>query len=196
MLKIQPRVFLMAIELNKGNKLNLSKKEPSLKKVMIGLGWEVLPGNNMDLDASVFMIGENGKIPADEYFVFYNNLQSPDGSLKHTGDNRTGIGDDDDEMILANLPAVNPIIKELIVVVSIHDAEVRKHHFGLLKNAYIRLVDVENSREVVRFRLDENNTSFTEIEFGRLKREEDGWHFIATGIGTAIGLQGYVDKYV
>lgn len=185
----------MSIELSKGSKLNLSKKEPTLKKVMIGLGWELM-SNAIDLDASVFMIGENGKLPADEYFVFYNNLQSPDGAVKHTGDNRTGIGDDDDEMILANLPLINPIVKELVIVVSIHEAQARRHHFGLLKNAYIRLVDVETSREVVRFRLDESNSQFTEVEFGRLKREEDGWQFIATGVGTNIGLQGYVDKYV
>jgi tellurium resistance protein TerD len=185
----------MSIELSKGARLNLSKKEPSLKKIMIGLGWDLRPGNAVDLDASVFMIGSNGKIPADEYFVFYNNLKSPDGAIQHTGDNRTGAGDDDDEMILANLSVINTNIKELIFVVSIHEAHERNQHFGLLNNAYIRLVDVETSREIVRFKLDEANTSFTDMEFGRLKLEEDGWHFVATGVGTAKGLQGYVDIY-
>ncbi|KOY86355.1 chemical-damaging agent resistance protein C [bacterium 336/3] len=185
----------MSIELSKGARLNLSKKEPSLKKIMIGLGWDLRPGNVVDLDASVFMIGNNGKIPADEYFVFYNNLKSPDGAIQHTGDNRTGVGDDDDEMILANLPAINTNIKELIFVVSIHEAQERKQHFGLLNNAYIRLVDVETSREIVRFKLDEANMNFTDMEFGRLKLEEDGWHFVATGVGSGKGLQGYVDIY-
>ncbi|GAB4126372.1 MAG: tellurium resistance membrane protein TerD [Raineya sp.] len=185
----------MSIELSKGAKLNLTKKEPTLKKVMIGLGWDLRPGNALDLDASVFMIGENGKIPADEFFVFYNNLKSPDGAVQHTGDNRTGVGDDDDEMILANLSMISEGITELIFVVSIHDAEARRHNFGLLTGAYIRLVDVENNREIVRFKLDENNAGFTEMEFGRLKKENDGWHFVATGIGSAKGLQGYVDMY-
>ena len=91
----------MAISLKKGGRFNLTKKEPGLEKIMIGLGWEVKPGNPIDLDASVFMLGNNGKLIADEYFVFYNNLKSPDGALQHTGDNRTGTGDEDDEMILA-----------------------------------------------------------------------------------------------
>ncbi|MCU0436460.1 MAG: TerD family protein [Raineya sp.] len=185
----------MSIELSKGARLNLSKKEPSLKKIMIGLGWDLRPGNALDLDASVFMIGSNGKIPADEYFVFYNNLKSPDGAIQHTGDNRTGVGDDDDEMILANLGAINANIKELIFIVSIHEAQERNQHFGLLNNAYIRLVDVETSREIVRFKLDEANMNFTDMEFGRLKLEEDGWHFVATGVGASKGLQGYVDIY-
>jgi tellurium resistance protein TerD len=185
----------MSISLSKGGKLNLSKKEPSLKKIMIGLGWEMKMSNTLDLDASVFMIGSNGKIPQDEYFVFYNNLKSPDGAVQHTGDNRTGIGDDDDEMILANLSTIDPQINELIFIISIHEGKERGHHFGLLKEAYIRLVDVESNREIVRFNLDENSINHTDTEFGRLKREEDGWHFMATGVGSEKGLQGYVDVY-
>jgi tellurium resistance protein TerD len=122
----------MAISLKKGNTFNLTKKEPTLKKIMIGLGWEVKPGNALDLDASVFMIGQNGKLPADEYFVFYNNLQSPDGSVKHTGDNRTGMGDEDDEMILANLDAINPSVVEILIVVSIHESAQSKPLSGSL----------------------------------------------------------------
>jgi len=185
----------MSIELSKGARLNLTKKEPSLKKIMIGLGWDLRSGNALDLDASVFMIGSNGKIPADEYFVFYNNLKSPDGAVQHTGDNRTGVGDDDDEMILANLSTISAVVKEMIFVVSIHEAHERRQHFGQLANAYIRLVDVETSREIVRFKLDEVDSSFTDMEFGRLKLEDDGWHFVATGVGTSKGLQGYVDIY-
>ncbi|MFN3316397.1 MAG: TerD family protein, partial [Raineya sp.] len=141
----------MSIELSKGARLNLTKKEPTLKKVMIGLGWDLRQGNAVDLDASVFMIGQNGKIPADEYFVFYNNLKSPDGAVQHTGDNRTGAGDEDDEMILANLDLINPVINDILVTVSIHDAATRRHNFGMLSEAYIRIVDVESKREILRF---------------------------------------------
>ena len=148
----------MSITLSKGGKLNLTKKEPALKKILIGLGWDMVSNNSVDLDASVFMVTAAGKVPTDEFFIFYNNLKSPDNSVQHTGDNRTGVGDADDEMVLANLATVSTNIKELIVVVSIHEASERNHHFGLLKEAYIRIVDVENNREIVRYNLDQNNS--------------------------------------
>ena len=186
----------MSITLSKGGKLNLTKKEPALKKILIGLGWDMVSNNSVDLDASVFMVTSAGKVPTDEFFIFYNNLKSPDNSVQHTGDNRTGVGDADDEMVLANLGTVSTNIKELIVVVSIHEASERNHHFGLLKEAYIRIVDVENNREIVRYNLDQNNSRDTDIEFGRLRLEENEWHFVATGAGAQKGLQGYVDMYV
>ena len=186
----------MSITLSKGGKLNLTKKEPALKKILIGLGWDMVSNNSVDLDASVFMVTAAGKVPTDEFFIFYNNLKSPDNSVQHTGDNRTGVGDADDEMVLANLATVSTNIKELIVVVSIHDASERNHHFGLLKEAYIRIVDVENNREIVRYNLDQNNSRDTDVEFGRLRLEENEWHFVATGAGAQKGLQGYVDMYV
>ena len=186
----------MSITLSKGGKLNLTKKEPALKKILIGLGWDMVSNNSVDLDASVFMVTAAGKVPTDEFFIFYNNLKSPDNSVQHTGDNRTGVGDADDEMVLANLATVSTNIKELIVVVSIHEASERNHHFGLLKEAYIRIVDVENNREIVRYNLDQNSSRDTDIEFGRLRLEENEWHFVATGAGAQKGLQGYVDMYV
>ncbi len=186
----------MSITLSKGGKLNLTKKEPALKKILIGLGWDMVSNNSVDLDASVFMVTAAGKVPTDEFFIFYNNLKSPDNSVQHTGDNRTGVGDADDEMVLANLATVSTNIKELIVVVSIHEAQERNHHFGLLKEAYIRIVDVENNREIVRYNLDQNSSRDTDIEFGRLRLEENEWHFVATGAGAQKGLQGYVDMYV
>lgn len=185
----------MSISLKKGHSFNLTKKEPSLNKVMIGLGWEMKAGNHLDLDASVFMITANGKIPADEYFVFFNNLKSPDGAVQHTGDNRTGVGEGDDEMILANLPLVNPLIEQILIVVTIHEATIRRHHFGLLDEAYIRIVDVESKREILRYDLGGDFDSYTEVEFGKLKKVDGDWNFIASGIGTNIELQGYVDKY-
>lgn len=186
----------MAIVLKKGSSFNLTKKEPALKKVMIGLGWEIKPGAQMDLDASVFMLGSNGKLPADEYLIFYNNLKSPDGSVQHTGDNRSGAGDDDDEMILVNLPLVNTSINEVLVIASIHEASARRQNFGLLSDAYIRIVDVDTKREVLRYDLDAEFGNNTDVEFGKLHRGEDGdWHFTALGIGGNKGLEGYVGAF-
>lgn len=185
----------MAISLEKGGRFNLTKKEPSLKKIMIGLGWEMRPGATLDLDASVFMLGQNGKLPSDEYFVFYNNLKSPDGGVQHTGDNRNGAGDGDDEMILANLPKIDPAVNQVLVVASIHDALIRNHKFGLLQDAYIRIVDVENNREILRYDLDAQFSDATEVEFGRLERVNNEWHFVASGEGTKQGLEGYVNVY-
>jgi tellurium resistance protein TerD len=185
----------MSIQLKKGHSFNLSKKEPSLKKIMIGLGWEQKNTSLMDLDASVFMLGGNGKLPADEFFIFYNNLKSPDGSLQHTGDNRTGAGDEDDEMILANLGMIDSKVNEILIVVTIHDAPARRHNFGLLKDAYIRLVDVETKREILSFDLDEGFATDTDVEFGKLQRVNGEWHFVASGIGGTKGIEGYVNAY-
>lgn len=185
----------MAISLKKGGKFNLTKKEPGLEKIMIGLGWEVKPGNSVDLDASVFMLGNNGKLISEEYFVFYNNLKSPDGALQHTGDNRSGKGDDDDEMILANMPLINPEVTDILITVSIHEADARRHNFGLLDEAYIRIMDVASQREILRYDLDAEFTSNTDVEFGRLQKVDGEWNFVASGLGSNQGLQGYVDVY-
>ena len=185
----------MAIILKKGNSFNITKKEPGLKKALIGLGWELKQGNALDLDASVFMINSKGKLPQDEYFIFYNNLNSPDGSIKHTGDNRTGIGDDDDEMILANLDNIREDIVEILIIVSIHDAEARRHNFGMLTDAYIRITDVETKREILRYDLDAEYPTNTDIEFGRIRKENNEWIFYASGIGANKSLQGYIDTY-
>jgi len=185
----------MSLSLKKSASFNLSKKEPSLKKVMVGLGWEFKTNNQMDLDVSVFMLGANGKLLADEYFVFYNNLKSPDGALQHTGDSRTGLDEDDDEMILVNLTLINPSVTNLLFIISIHEAEVRRHHFGLLSEAYIRIVDVETKREILRYDLDNDFGQNTDMEFGKLQKINEEWHFVASGIGSNMGLQGYVDIY-
>ncbi len=184
----------MSINLKKGNSFNLTKNEPGLKKLMIGLGWEVV-SQRLDLDSSIFMVGANGKLLADEYFVFYNNLNSPDGAIKHTGDNRTGMGDDDDEMILANLDIINRDVQEIIVAASIHEAESRRHHFGMLADAYIRLYDVENQREVLRYDLDAEFSGNTEVVFGKLAKVNNEWHFTAVGQGSNKGLQGLINIY-
>ena len=185
----------MAISLKKGGKFNLSKSEPNLHKIMIGLGWEVKTGNTIDIDSSVFMLTNNGKLPAEEYFVFYNNLKSPDGAVQHTGDNRTGMGDGDDEMILANLPLINASVSEILICVTIHEAMARRQNFGLLQDAYIRIVDVETQREILQYDLDAEFGTFTDVEFGKLQKVNNEWNFVALGIGSNGGLQSFVDKY-
>lgn len=185
----------MAISLAKGDRFNLTKKEPSLSKIMVGLGWELRTGDSVDLDSSVFMLGNNRKLPRDENFIFYNNLKSPDGAIQHTGDNRTGAGDDDDEIILCNLPLIDENVSELLFAVTIHDAFGRNHKFGLLKDAYIRVYDVESKREVLRYDIDANNSDDTDMEFGKLVKKNNEWHFVATGEGATHGLQGFVDIY-
>lgn len=185
----------MAISLKKGSSFDLTKKQPSLKKILVGLGWDMKPGNNLDLDAVCFMLGNNKKLVSDEHFVFYNNLRSPDRSVEHTGDNRTGVGDGDDEMILINLSAVDSNVKEILFVVTINDAILKNHSFGLLEDAFIRIVNVETNEEILRYDLDANYPQATEVEFGKLNKEGNDWRFQALGIATEKGLQGYVDIY-
>ncbi|NME69994.1 TerD family protein [Flammeovirga aprica] len=181
----------------KGKGIRLKEAaEQKLSKIKIGLGWEVRRGGQLDLDASVFMLGEDGKLPGDEFFVFYNNLESPDGMVKHRGDNRIGDSEGDDEEILLNLPFISPVVKELVFIVSIYDAKNRRHNFGNLDEAYIRVLNLENQYEVLHYDLDADFGDDTEVEFARLVREDDGWRFIPTGYGSKIGLQGYVDKYI
>jgi tellurium resistance protein TerD len=186
----------MSILLKKGESINLSKKEPALRKILIGLGWELIEGNQLDLDASMFMLGKNGKLPSSEHFIFYNNLKSPDGAIQHTGDNRSGLGEGDDEIILANLPLISSEVRDIVILVSIHEAIARRHNFGMLSNAYIHLQDVETKRELLRYDLDADFTQSTEMEFGRLSLINQEWHFEASGFGTHKGLQSYVDIYL
>ncbi len=187
----------MSINLKKGSSLNLTKKEPSLKKAIIGLSWE-FASNPLDLDASVFMVGDNGKLIGEEYLVFYNNLKSPDGAIKHTGDNRTGKGDGDDEMIAFNMDNVNPDVKEIIIYVSIHDAAARKHNFGMLKDASIRLMDAERDNlEILKYDLDAENGTDTEVIFGKISKDSSNeWHFHAVGAGSTAGFEETVSKYI
>ncbi len=184
----------MSIKLKKGNTFNLTKEEPNLTKIMIGLGWEVAHGG-LDLDASIFMVGNNLKIINDNYFIFYNNLRSPDGSTQHTGDNRTGLGEGDDEMILINLSLVDAQVKEIIIVVSIYDHYNKNLTFGLLKEAFIRVYDVERKREVVYYDLDAQFPNDKAIALGKLVRDNNEWTFVAISEGNLEGLQGFVNFY-
>lgn len=189
----------MGINLTKGERVNLSKEAPNLNKVVIGLGWDINrsdTGEAFDLDASVFLLGRDGKTIHEKDFVFYNNLKSRDGSVEHTGDNRTGQGDGDDEQVLLNLSQVSAEIHEIIFTVTIYEAEVRNQNFGQVANAIIRLVNQESHTEVLRYELDEDYSRERAIEFGRLYRKDNTWRFQAVGTGYNNGLQGFVNQYI
>ncbi|HVD98114.1 MAG TPA: TerD family protein [Cytophagaceae bacterium] len=184
----------MSINLKKGESYNLSKEFPGIKKLMIGLGWE-LTTKQLDLDASVFMLDNNGKLINNNYLVYFNNLKSPDGALHHTGDNKTGKGMDDDEAILVNLESVHKEVTDLVVVVTINEADENGHTFGLLKEAYVRIYDEVSKKEIVKYDLDAENASNSDIEFARLRRVGDEWSFTAIGKGSGKGLEGYLERF-
>ncbi len=181
----------MAISLQKGGNVSLSKASPNLRKVLIGLGWDArsTSGDDFDLDASVFMVGSNGKVRSDADFIFYNQLRSTCGSVEHTGDNRTGAGDGDDESIKVVLAQVPAGIERLVVAVTIHDADARRQNFGMVRGAYIRLVNMEDDTEIVRFDLTEDASVETAMVFGEVYRHNGEWKFRAVGQGYSGGLR-------
>ena len=187
----------MEIELDKGGRFNLSKEVPNLKKVAIGLGWQASQnGQKYDIDASVFMLGVDGKVTDEKYFVFYNNLESFDGSLRHSGDNRTGEGNGDDETIYVDLAKVNPAIQEIVFIVTIHQGQEKNQNFSQIKNAFIKIYNNENKNSLARYNLREAFSQETALEFGRLYKKDYEWRFQAVGEGYSSGLQSFVDKYV
>ena len=189
----------MSINLSKGGRINLSKESPSLKKANIGLGWDVNAtdtGAAFDLDASVFMLNASGKMPTDKHFIFYNNLNSPDNSTVYQGDNLSGEGDGDDESIQIDLSKIDTAIQELVFIVTIHEAEIRKQNFGQVRNSYIRICDLETGGEITKYELEEDFSRETAIEFGRLYRKDNEWRFQAVGAGYNSGLESFVQKYV
>ena len=187
----------MAISLSKGGNVSLSKEAPGLKKAVLGLGWDAraTDGQDFDLDASVFLLGSNGKVRSDQDFIFYNNLKSTDGSVEHMGDNRTGAGEGDDETIKVNLASVPPDVEKIAIAVTIHEAETRKQNFGMVSNAFIRLVNEEDGKEVVRYDLGEDFSTETAVIFGELYRHGSDWKFRAVGQGYAGGLGPLARNY-
>lgn len=183
----------MAINLQKGQRENINAP-----KFTIGLGWDTNnsnTGSGFDLDASVFILGENKKILSDAHFIFYNNLKSPDDSVIHTGDNLTGDGDGDDEQVKIDLTKISATVKEVCIVVTIHDAENRKQNFGQVRNSFIRIVDDSNNTEMVKYELEEDFSIETAVEFGRLYNKDGQWKFEAIGVGMKGGLEDYLNKY-
>ncbi|GAB2476363.1 TerD family protein [Jatrophihabitans fulvus] len=182
----------MSVSLNKGGNVSLSKEAPGLTAVLVGLGWDArtTTGNDFDLDASALMLGTNGKILSDAHFVFFNNLTSPDGSVEHTGDNLTGEGEGDDESIKVNLAAVPAEVDKITITVSIYEAEQRQQSFGQVRNAFIRVVNQADGREITRYDLSEDASTETAMIFGELYRNGGEWKFRAVGQGYSTGLRG------
>lgn len=180
----------MAVSLSKGGNVSLSKEAPGLTAIVVGLGWDAraTDGNDFDLDASVFILGENGKVRSDADFVFYNNAKSADGSVEHTGDNRTGAGEGDDEQVKINLAGVPADVKRLVFAVTIHEADARKQSFGQVQNAFIRVTNQDGGAELTRYDLSEDYSTETALIFGEVYRHNEDWKFKAVGQGFAGGL--------
>lgn len=187
----------MALSLSKGATISLSKTVPGLKKILIGLGWDESEqeGVEFDLDASLFMLTRNSKVRGDHDFIFYHQLTSPCGSVEHTGDNRTGGDEGDDEQIRVDLENVPDDINELVVTVTIHDAEMRRQNFGQVRNSFIRIVNDETDVEVVRYDLTEDYSAETAMEFGKVYRMDGEWRFKAVGEGHPGGLLALCHRY-
>ena len=180
----------MAISLEKGGNVSLEKEAPGVESVTVGLGWDTrkTDGADFDLDASCFMIGSGGQVRSDRDFIFYNNLKSDDGSVVHTGDNRTGEGEGDDEAINVDLFKVPSDVTVLVFAVTIHEADKRKQNFGMVKNAYIRIVDRKTGNEIARYDLSEDASTNTAMIFGEIYRHNNEWKFRAIGQGYDGGL--------
>jgi tellurium resistance protein TerD len=187
----------MAISLSKGGNVSLSQLEPGLKKVLVGLGWDARSsdGTNFDLDVSAFMLSHNEKVISDQHFIFYNNTKSPDGSVMHTGDNRTGAGDGDDESVRINLERVPTECTVVSLVVTIHDAEGSRLNFGQVRNSFIRILNDEIGKEIVRYDLSEDYSTETALIFGQIYRNGSDWKFRAVGQGYSGGLAKICSQY-
>ena len=180
----------MAISLQKGGNVNLSKEAPSLKKLVIGLGWDprATDGAAFDIDGSAFMLKADGKVRSDSDFIFYNNVKSTDGSVTHGGDNTSGVGAGDDEKIVVDLSMVPPDIDRIAVGVTIHEADSRRQNFGMVNKAYIRCLDANGDKEIARYDLSEDSSTETAMIFGEIYRAGAEWKFKAVGQGFAGGL--------
>ena len=188
----------MPINLSKGQKVDLTKGNPGLKNIMVGLGWDVNAfdsGVDFDLDAAAFMLGADGKCPTDKEFVFYGNLKHASGSVNHMGDNLTGEGDGDDEQIQIDLSKVPANIEKIAFTVTIYDAETRHQNFGQVSNAFIRLVDEATNAELIRYDLGEDFSIETAVVVGELYKHNGEWKFNAIGNGVARDLAGLCQLY-
>ncbi|WP_281284216.1 TerD family protein [Nocardioides litoris] len=185
------------VRLSKGGNVSLTKQVPALAQIRVGLGWDVAAttGHDVDLDASAIMCGSGGRVLSDQHFVFFNNLTSPDGTVHHTGDNLTGEGDGDDEVIEVDLARMAPQVERIVVAVSIYDADARRQSFDQVANAFIRLVDRADGREIARYDLSEDATGETAMIFGEVYRRDGEWKFRAVGQGYASGLHGIAKDF-
>jgi len=187
----------VGVSLSKGGNVSLSKEAPGLTAVTVGLGWDVrtTTGADFDLDASAIICNASGKVISDSHFVFFNNLKSPDGSVEHQGDNLTGEGEGDDEQVKVNLAGLGQDTEKVVFTVSIYDAENRGQSFGQVQNAFIRVVNQADDKELARYDLTEDASTETAMIFGELYRHGSEWKFRAIGQGYASGLRGIALDY-
>ena len=187
----------MAISLTKGGNVNLSKEAPNLTNMAVGLGWNprATDGQAFDLDAVAFLVNESGKVRTDADFIFFNNLKSSDGSVEHTGDNRTGEGDGDDEVIKVDLTKVPADVSKVVFCAVIYDGQARNQNFGQVANAYIRIVNTQSGAEVARYDLSEDSSTETAMIFGELYKNNGEWKFRAVGQGFSGGLGPLAASY-
>jgi tellurium resistance protein TerD len=190
----------MAVNLTKGQRISLEKVAPGLSDVFVGLGWDTNitdTGQDFDIDSSIFLLDSTEKLISDQHFIFYNNLASPDPqkSVEHLGDNRTGVGEGDDEVIKVSLKQVPPDVNKIVITVTIHEAGQRQQNFGQVQNAFVRVVNAQNKEEVVRYDLTEDFSIETALIMAELYRKDGEWRINAVGAGYQGGLQALVDRY-
>ena len=187
----------MAISLTKGGNVNLSKEAPGLTNITIGLGWDprATDGQDFDLDAIAFLLNDAGKVRNDQDFIFFNNLKSGDGSVEHTGDNRTGEGDGDDEAIKVDLTRVPSDVYKIAVCAIIYEGQARNQNFGQVADAFIRVVNDNGATEIARFDLSEDGSTETAMIFGEIYRHNGEWKFRAVGQGFSGGLGPLAASY-
>ena len=187
----------MSISLSKGANISLSKEAPGLSKIQVGLGWDTraTDGAAFDLDGAVFLLNSSGKVRSDSDFIFYNNLKSSDGSVVHSGDNRTGEGEGDDETVSIDLTKVPADVDKVVLGVTIHDAESRRQNFGMVGKAFIRCINAGNNQEIARYDLSEDSSTEGAMIFGEVYRNGADWKFRAIGQGFAGGLGPLARNY-
>ncbi len=187
----------MGVSLTKGGNVSLSKAAPGLTKIALGLGWDAraTTGDDFDLDASAFLLNDGSKVPSSSHFVFFNNKKSPDGSVEHLGDNLTGAGAGDDEVINVDLDKVASDVKKVDFTVTIYKADERKQSFGMVSNAYIRVINRDSGEELARYDLGEDYSTETAMVFGEVYRNNEEWKFKAIGQGFAGGLDAMAKNF-
>jgi tellurium resistance protein TerD len=188
---------LSSLTLTKGNNLSLTKADPGLERALIGLGWDprTTSGEAFDLDASALLVGADGKVRSQDDFIFYNQLQAKDGSVVHLGDNRSGVGEGDDEQILIDLSLIAADVDRVVIVVSIDQADARGQNFGQIRGAYCRVLNQDTDQEVVRYDLSEDAAPETSMIFAEIYRNRAEWKFRAVGQGYATGLHGIATDF-
>jgi tellurium resistance protein TerD len=188
----------MAVSLSKGQKVDLTKGNPGLKNIIVGLGWDTNKydgGNDFDLDASAFILGEAGKVKDDKDFIFYNNPTGAQGSVVHTGDNRSGVGDGDDEQIKIDISKIPAEVQKIAFTITIHDGEARKQNFGQVGNAYVRVLNEETGAELIRYDLGEDFSIETAVVVAEVYRNGAEWKFNAIGSGFQGGLSALCTSF-